>query len=362
MSGPRRAYNFNPGPAVLPVEVLRQAGESVVEIGGSGMSILEISHRSRQYGAIQEGAQQSILRLLGLDADDYSVLFLGGGASLQFLMLPMNYLDADAVSFYIDTGSWALKALAEAQRVGDAKVLASSADCAYSRLPEVGSAPPEARYVHITTNNTIEGTQWHNIPETGPAPLVADMSSDFLSCPRDHARFALMYAGAQKNAGPAGVTVVVARNSFIEQAKDDLPPMLSYRVQHREDSLYNTPPVFGVYVVGLVCRWLEERGSLGAIEQANLRKAATIYDALGTFPDVFEPTVTEVAHRSWMNITFRLRDASREAEFLMGATERGMIGLKGHRSVGGFRASCYNALPQQAADALAAYLADFARL
>ncbi len=355
-----RAYNFNPGPAILPEPVLRQAAAGVLELDGSGMSILEVSHRASHYRRVHEEAKAGLLRLLDL-GEDYTVLFLGGGASLQFTMVPWNYLRAGKTADYVDTGSWALKAIREAQRVGQVNVISSSSESAYTCLPPMGDVTPEACYVHITTNNTIEGTQWPAIPDTGEIPLVADMSSDFLSRRLDHGRFSLIYAGAQKNAGPAGVTVVVIRRSFVDLAADDLPPMLSYKVQAREDSLYNTPPVFGVYVVGLVCKWLEDLGGLEEIERRNAEKAGLVYAALDAYPEVYEPTVSNRSHRSQMNITFRLRDHSRESEFLRGAEERGMVGLKGHRSVGGFRASCYNALPREAAQALADYLEWFAQ-
>jgi len=354
-----RALNFNAGPAILPQEVLQQAAEGVRELDNTGMSVLEISHRASDYRRIHEDAKERLLRLISLD-DTYSVLFLGGGASLQFYMLPFNFLTVGRSADYVDTGSWAVKAILEAKRVGTVNVIASSAELGYECLPSVGVVSEGARYVHITTNNTIEGTQWPELPEVGDTPLVADMSSDFLSRRLDHGRFSLIYAGAQKNAGPAGVTIIVARKAFIESAQDDLPPMLSYKVHERENSLYNTPPVFAVYVVGRVCRWLEDLGGLAEIEKRNERKAALIYGALDAHPEVYEPTVTNKAHRSRMNITFRLREAGREAEFLRGAEALGMVGLRGHRSVGGFRASCYNALPLEAAQTLADYLEEFA--
>lgn len=357
----KRARNFGPGPAALPEEVLRQAADAVVEVAGTGMSVLEISHRSRAYEAIHEAARSGILDLTGLDSTEYDVLFLGGGASLQFLMAPLNFLGPDGCADYIDTGSWSLKAIAEARRVGAVRVAASSAAEGYRCLPDVGELDPTARYVHLTSNNTIEGTQWTSIPEGCHAPLVADMSSDFLSRRRAFDRYSLIYAGAQKNAGPAGVTIVVARRSFLEGARADLPPMLSYRIHQREKSVYNTPPVFAVYVVSLVCAWISGLGGLAEMERRNDAKAAIVYAMLDAHDDVYEPVVTEKAHRSSMNVTFRLRDASREGSFLCGAEARGMVGLKGHRSVGGLRASLYNAVPMGWAEALADYMAEFAR-
>jgi phosphoserine aminotransferase len=326
------------------------------------MSVLEISHRSSAYETIYEAARSGVLSLMGLDPTQFDVLFLGGGASLQFLMAPMNFLTPDGHADYIDTGSWSLKAIAEARRVGPVQVVASSSADAYRRLPEVGGLDRSASYVHLTTNNTIEGTQWVAAPEDAEAPLVADMSSDFLSRRRDFDRYSLIYAGAQKNAGPAGVTVVVTRRSFLDAARADLPPMLSYRIHRRENSAYNTPPVFAVYVVSLMCEWIRHQGGLAAMERRNEAKAAIVYGALDAHDDAYEPVVTEKAHRSSMNITFRIRDASREADFLSGASARGMVGLKGHRSVGGLRASLYNAAPMAWAEALADYLAEFARL
>lgn len=356
-----RVYNFSAGPAVLPEPVLEEASQGILEIAGSGMSILEVSHRGPEYEAIHFDAQARLLRILHLDPEEYVVLFLGGGASLQFAMLPMNFLTPDRTADYVDTGAWSNKALKEARRFGKANVAASSREEKYACIPRVLNLTPGATYVHITTNNTIEGTEWAELPDTGDIPLVADASSDFLARAWDYRRFALLYAGAQKNTGPAGVTLVVARRDFIEQANEDIPTMLAYKTHLRSKSLYNTPPVFAVYVVGLVLKWIEEQGGLPAIEARNREKAALIYQALDAHLEVYEPTVTNPADRSLMNITFRLKDAGKEAEFLAGAQARGMVGLKGHRSVGGFRASIYNAFPLEGAQALAQYLDDFAR-
>ncbi len=357
----RRVINFNPGPAVLPRDVLQEAASSVLELSDSGMSVLEISHRAKAFEAVYHEACERILGLLGVDAGEYEVLFLGGGASLQFYMVPLNLLHPGGYGAYVDTGTWSMKAIQQARRIGDARVIASSSDARYARLPEIGQVPDDAAYVHITTNNTIEGTEWHDLPSTGGVPLVADMSSDFLACSRDHTRFAMIYAGAQKNIGPAGVTVVVVRKSLLEIANADLPEMLSYRVHARERSVYNTPPVFGIYVVALVCRWMEANGGLAGIEALNRKKAALVYGRLDAHPDVYEPTVVVPDDRSLVNVTFRLRDMSREAEFLDGARAREMVGLKGHRAVGGFRASMYNAFEVEWAARFAEYLDDFAR-
>jgi phosphoserine aminotransferase len=356
-----RVYNFSAGPAMLPEPVLEEASQGILEIAGSGMSILEVSHRGPEYEAIHYDTQARLLRILQLDPKEYAVLFLGGGASLQFAMLPMNFLTPEQTADYVDTGEWSYKALKEAHRFGRVNVAASSRAEKYGYIPRVLSLTQNAAYVHITTNNTIEGTEWAELPSTGDVPLVADASSDFLARAWDYSRFALLYAGAQKNAGPAGVTLVVARRDFMESANNEVPTMLSYKTHMRGDSLYNTPPVFAVYVVGLVLKWVEEQGGLLAMEARNREKSALIYQALDAHPDVYEPTVANPAERSLVNITFRLKDAKKEAMFLAGAQQQGMVGLRGHRSVGGFRASIYNAFPIEGAKALAQYLDDFAR-
>jgi len=355
----RRVYNFGAGPAILPVPVLQKASQGVLEIGSSGMSILEISHRSKEYEAIHFGTAERLLRVLGLDADDYDVLFLGGGASLQFAMLPMNFLNG-GVADYVHTGEWSGKAMKEARHFGSVNVAASSEEGNFSFIPKDLKLTPGAKYLHITTNNTIEGTEWPELPAC-TVPLVADASSDILARKLDYSRFTLLYAGAQKNLGPAGVTLVVVRKSFVQEAASDLPAMLSYRVHAKAGSLYNTPPVVAIYIVGLVLAWIEEQGGVGALEAVNRQKAQAVYEALDEFPDVYEPTVKAKEDRSIMNVTFRLRDPSREQEFLQGAADRQMVGLKGHRSVGGFRASMYNAFPLEGALALADYLREFAR-
>ncbi|MBM3495783.1 MAG: 3-phosphoserine/phosphohydroxythreonine transaminase, partial [Armatimonadetes bacterium] len=253
------------------------------------------------------------------------------------------------------------KAMEQARRVGGVEVIASSKGDAYAMLPDVAIPAPGACYVHITTNNTIEGTQWRVLPESGTTPLIADASSDFLACDRSGSALSMIYAGAQKNAGPAGVTVVAAKRSFLATAREDVPEMLSYRVHEREDSVYNTPPVFGVYIVRLVCKWIEEQGGVAAMEAANKAKADLVYGALDSHPDVYEPTVTVAAHRSHVNLTFRLCDPTREDAFMDGARDRGMVGLRGHRAVGGFRAPMYNAFPMAWAERFADYLEAFAR-
>lgn len=355
-----RIYNFSAGPAMLPLAVLEEASKGVLEIQNSGMSILEVSHRGKHYEAIHHDTIQRVLSVLNLSPDEFDVLFLGGGASLQFAMLPMNFLRTGQTADYVNTGEWAVKAIAEAKRFGTVNIAGTSEDSRYSYIPTDLHLSPDARYVHITTNNTIEGTEWHILPETNGVPLVADCSSDIFARELDYSRFHLFYAGAQKNAGPAGVTLVVARKEFLQQAADDVPVILSYKTHAKANSLYNTPPVFAIYVMNLVLKWIEAQGGLKAIEANNRQKAALIYDALDAHPDVYEPTVTQKADRSLMNVTFRLKNTGWETAFLEGAKARRMDGLKGHRSVGGFRASIYNAFPLEGCQALADYLHAFA--
>ena len=356
-----RIYNFSAGPAILPEAVLEEAANGVREIAGSGMSILEVSHRGKQYDAIHSDAEARLLRVLGLSADEYFPLFLQGGASLQFAMVAQNFLAPGQTADYIVSGDWGAKALKEAKHYGDAREAASSKSDKYSHLPKTFTQTPGARYIHLTTNNTIEGTEYAQIPDVGATPLVADGSSDFLALDRDYSKFALLYAGAQKNAGPAGVTMVLVRKSFLETANTNIPAILAYKTFADANSLYNTPPCFAVYVVGLVLKWVEEQGGLAAVEQHNKAKAAILYNALDELAPFYQPTVTENADRSLMNVTWRLADESLEPALLAEAKAHGMDGLKGHRSVGGFRASIYNAFPQAGVQALADLLRDFAQ-
>ncbi|MDR3706678.1 MAG: 3-phosphoserine/phosphohydroxythreonine transaminase [Capsulimonadaceae bacterium] len=359
-----RIYNFSPGPAILPESVLEEAAQGVREIHGSGMSVLEVSHRGKQYDGIHAGARETLLRVLGLSADEYTVLFVQGGASLQFALLPMNFLADGRTANYVNAGEWGSKAIKEAKKVGkgEAIEIATSADKNFSYIPKGYAPTPGAAYLHVTTNNTIEGTELYDLPETGGVPLVTDASSDFMALNRDHSKFSLLYAGAQKNAGPAGVTIVVARKAFLETALGGLPSMLAYKTYVDSDSLYNTPPVFAIYVVGLVAKWVEAQGGLVAIEKANREKAAVLYSAIDELSDVFYGTVTAKEDRSLMNVTFRLQPkyAELEKEFVAEAAKRGLDGLKGHRSVGGFRASIYNAFPLAGTQALAAFMREFA--
>ncbi len=354
-------YNLNAGPAILPREVIAEAAQGVLELNGTGLSILEVSHRGAEYEPLHLQAQADILELMELSADEYGVLFLGGGASTQFAMVPMNFLKQDGHADYVNTGEWATRAIQEARRYGTVHVVGSSEDASFNCIPRDVRFHSDASYVHLTSNNTIYGTAWNTFPETGPAPAVCDMSSDFLSRTVDHRRFDLIYAGAQKNAGPAGVTIVVVRKSLIARANADLPTMFSYQTHLKANSLYNTPPVFGVYVVGLVAKWLKRQGGLAGIEAVNRKKAATLYGALDALSDVFRPIVPRAEDRSWMNITFRLRDEKLEARFLKESDAAGFKGLKGHRSAGGCRASLYNAFSQEGVDALVGFMEDYAR-
>ncbi len=357
----RRIYNFSAGPAILPVPVLEAASQAILELNGSGMSLLEVSHRGKDYEAIHADAKERLLRVLGLSAEEYTVLFLGGGASLQFAMLPMNFLEKDESADYVHTGEWSKKAIGEAKRFGTVNVVASSEAEKHTCIPKNYSVTSGAKYFHITTNNTIEGTEWKSYPTGLGVPLIADASSDIMAHNANYGDIDLIYAGAQKNAGPAGVTLVIARKAYLETATDDIATILSYKTHAKNDSLYNTPPAFPIYVVGQVAKWVEEQGGIGVMGQKNVEKAGLVYDTLDAYPDFYDPAVTVKEDRSLMNITFRIKNADLEKAFLVGATEREMDGLKGHRSVGGFRASIYNAFPKEGCQALADYLHDFVK-
>lgn len=354
-----RVYNFNPGPGTLPLSVLEQAQQELLNYQSTGMSIAETSHRSKEYEALNADTEARIKQLLGL-GDDYRVLFLQGGASLQFAMIPYNFLPAGATADYILTGSWSEKAYKEASKIGQVRTAATTKEEAYRRIPradeiKLGESPA---YVHITTNNTIYGTQWHTVPEVGDAPLIADMSSDILCRPLEANKFSLIYAGAQKNIGPSGVTVVIMRQSCIDTSPDALPAILQYATHAKNNSLYNTPPSLAVYIVNLVVRWIEEQGGLAAMETRNTEKAQAIYSIIDQSGGFYRPHAQTEA-RSLMNITFRLESEDQEKQFISEATKQGMVGLKGHRSVGGIRASVYNAMTLEGCQALAAFMTDF---
>src|SRR5262245_1852609 len=354
-------YNFNAGPAILPRPVLEHAQQELLDYRGIGMSVLEISHRSKEYEAINAEAEARVKRLLGL-GDDYRALFLQGGASLQFAMLPLNFLPAGATADYLLTGVWAEKAYEEAGQIGQARIAASTREQGYRRMPRadeirLSDAPA---YVHITSNETIQGTQWHAWPDVGDRPFVADMSSDILSRPLDARRFALIYAGAQKNLGPAGATVVLIRQDWLERAGKSAPTMLRYTTHAKNSSLYNTPPAFAVYLLNLTLGWIEQSGGLEAIAQRNQQKAETVYAALDRSGGFYRGHA-EPASRSLMNVTFRLPSEELEKQFVAEAKGAGMVGLAGHRSVGGIRASLYNAMDLEGCRALAQFMDEFLR-
>ena len=363
MSTVHRIHNFAAGPAVLPLAVLEEIQRDMLALPGVGMSILEISHRSKPFEAILAQAEADI-RALAAIPSNYKVLFLQGGASTQFSMVPMNLFTPGATADYIDTGTWADKAIKEAKKVGAVNVAASTKDSGYSRIPAPSELKltPGAAYVHMTSNNTIEGTEWKALPDVGGAPLVNDTSSDMFSRPIDVSRHALIYAGAQKNMGPSGVTVVIIRDDMLPRSiekKASLPTMMNYAVHAENGSLYNTPPVFGVYALGLVMKWLRGQGGLDAIAKVNERKAAKLYAEIDRTG--FYRGTADKACRSLMNVTFRLASEDLEKQFVKDATAAGLDGLKGHRSVGGIRASIYNAFPEAGVDALVAFMKEFER-
>ncbi|GBC95191.1 Phosphoserine aminotransferase [bacterium HR16] len=356
-----RVFNFSPGPATLPLPVLQEVQQNLLALPGVGASILEISHRSKTFEQIIAQAEENIRRLLNLP-EEYHVLFLQGGASLQFSQVPMSFLRGSGRSAdYIVTGSWAKRALAEAQREGDVRVVWDGKGDNYSRVPQPGEVQidPRAVYVHFTSNETIQGIQFATGPETGDVPLVCDASSDFLSRPIDVKRYGLIYAGAQKNVGPAGVTIVIIRQDLLEQVPDNLPTMLNYRVHAEHRSLYNTPPVFAVYIVMLVTRWLLENiGGLEQMHAINRQKAQMLYDAIDR-SEGFYRGHAQADSRSLMNVTWRLPSEELEAEFVKQAKEAGLHELKGHRSVGGIRASIYNAMPIEGVRTLVEFMEHF---
>lgn len=355
-----RIHNFNPGPAALPVRVLEQVREEFLDFQGSGMSIAETSHRSAQFEGVLNDAVERVKRLLALP-DDFRVLFLQGGASLQFSMVPMNLLPEGASADYVNTGSWSTKAIKEIETLGKPhQVIASSKDRDFCYIPKDFQVHPEAAYLHFTSNNTIKGTQWHDFPEAGSVPLIADMSSDVLWRPFDPKPFGLIYAGAQKNLGPAGVTLVIIRGDMLDRIPAGLPTMLSYTTHVDKNSLYNTPPCLAIYMVQLVLKWIEEDvGGLAKMEARNREKAGTLYDLIdgGEF---FRGTADKDS-RSMMNVTFRLPDENLEKTFVAEALQQGLGGLKGHRSVGGCRASIYNSAELSSVMALVDFMKEFER-
>jgi len=357
---PTRIYNFSAGPAVLPLPVLEEAQRDLIALPDVGMSVMEISHRSKTFEDVLNGAIEDIRALAGVPAN-YKILMLQGGATLQFSMVPMNLLGAGATADYIDTGSWADKAIKEAKKVGAVNIAGSTKTDNYTRIPapQELKLTPGAAYVHITTNNTIEGTEWKALPDVGSAPLVADTSSDIFSGPIDVGRFGLIYAGAQKNLGPSGVTLVIIREDLIGRGPDALPIMMNYKVHAENNSLYNTPNTFGIYILGLTVKWLKSLGGLQAIARINQRKAAKLYAEIDR-TGFYRGTAREDS-RSLMNVTFRLATEELEKQFVKESTAAGLDGLKGHRAVGGMRASIYNAFPEGGVDALVEFMKEFER-
>jgi len=356
-----RSYNFNPGPAALPLEVLEQARQSFVEHEGQGLSLMEMSHRSRTVERIVEDTEKLLLDIIGLPTG-YRVLFMGGGASAQFALVPMNLLREGKTGRYVLSGSFAEKAYKEAKTVGRAEVLASGKEDGWARLPVLQDLPSAAdtAYIHMTTNNTIEGSQYRDIPDTGSIPLIGDMTSDILSRRLDWKKFALFYAGAQKNLGPAGVTAVIVREELLREGNEGIPTIFQYRTYADNNSLFNTPPVHAIYMMKLMLEWVVRQGGIPELEKRNERKIALLYEAIDG-SEGFYQGIVENPFRSVMNATWRMGDEALEKEFLRESELNGFVGLAGHRSVGGLRASAYNAVPVEACEALADFMKDFLR-
>jgi len=352
-----RIFNFNAGPAALPTEVLEDVQKNLLNYKGEGLSVMEMSHRSKTFDSIIKDAESGFKKVMGLP-DNYKVIFMQGGATMQFAAVPLNLLKPGQSADYINTGSWSKKAIQEGQKLGkQVNVIATSEDTNFNYIPKEFTVNPDAAYLHITSNNTIFGTQWQEYPDTGNIPLICDMSSDINCREFDVRKFALIYAGAQKNMGPSGVTIVIIREDLMEQSPDDIPTMTSYKIIGGKDSLYNTPPTFGIYLIKLVTEWIENMGGLGELEKINNKKAELLYNQIDN-SDFYNGTVANDS-RSMMNVTFRLPSEDLEKQFIAETTAIGMIGLKGHRSVGGCRASIYNAVPLQAVETLVDFMQDF---
>jgi phosphoserine aminotransferase len=355
-----RVYNFSAGPAMLPQAVLEQAQQEFLDWNSSGMNVMEMSHRGKEFMSIAAKAEADLRDVMQIP-DNYKVLFLQGGASSQFAGIPMNLLRGKTTADYFNTGQWSKKAISEAKRYCDVNVVASSENENFSTVPEkeTWNLNPDAAYVHYTTNETIGGVEFDEIPDVGDVPLVVDISSTILSRPVDVSKFALIYAGAQKNVGPAGLTIVIVRDDLIGETLPGTPTMFDYKVQADNDSMYNTPPTYALYLAGLVFQWVKDLGGLAGMAEINKRKADKLYAAIDN--SGFYQNPVNPKYRSWMNIPFTLNDSSLDADFLAGAKEAGLLTLKGHRSVGGMRASIYNAMPEEGVDALIAYMQDFAK-
>ena len=355
-----RIFNFSAGPAVIPVPVLEEAQRDMLSLPGVGMSVMEISHRSKTFDEIIGRAESGLRELLNIPTN-YHILFLQGGASLQFSMVPMNFLPADGSADYVLTGSWGKKAQKEAKKVGGVNIAATMADGGFTRVPsrDEMSLDPHAAYVHMTSNETIEGVQWKHEPVVGDVPLVCDSSSDILSRPLDVTKYGVIYAGAQKNMGPSGVTLVILRDDLLQRIPENLPTMLDYGIHVENKSLYNTPNTWGIYILSLVCKWLQQKGGLAGMERENDEKAQLVYDAIDATD--FYRGHADADCRSTMNVTYRLPSEELEKKFVTEATAQGLDGLKGHRSVGGIRASIYNAFPRAGVEALVSFMKDFER-
>lgn len=353
-----RVYNFSAGPSMLPEEVLRTAAEEMMEYGNSGQSVMEMSHRSKEYQAIFDETEANLREIMNIP-DDYAVLFLQGGASTQFAMVPLNLMTKNGKADYIITGQWANKAYKEAARYGAAREVASSKDKTFSYIPKTTAADfdPEADYVHICMNNTIYGTKYHTLPETGDVPLVADISSCILSEPIDVTKFGMLYAGAQKNVAPAGVTIVIIRKDLIGNAMDITPTMLNYATHSENGSMFNTPPCYAIYIAGLTFKWIKKMGGLEKMKEINEKKAKILYDFLDN-SKLFKGTVVP-EDRSLMNVPFVTGDEELDAKFVAEAKKAGFVNIKGHRSVGGMRASIYNAMPVEGVEKLVEFMKKF---
>jgi len=354
-----RIFNFNAGPAALPLPVLEKAQKEFVDYQGEGLSVIEMSHRSKTFDGIIKDTERLMKEVMGIP-DGYQVVCMQGGATLQFAAIPLNLLPDGSSADYVNTGSWSKKAIQEAEKLGKTvKVIASSEDKNFSYIPKDINISADASYVHVTSNNTIAGTQFSNFPDTGSVPLICDMSSDINCRKTDVSQFALIYAGAQKNMGPSGVTVLIMREDLLEKSPANIPTMTSYKINGGKDSLYNTPPTFSIYMIKLVMEWMQEIGGIEAIEKINRQKAGLLYNAMDS-SDFYRGTV-EKDSRSLMNVTYRLPNEELEKKFVAEALENKMIGLKGHRSVGGIRASIYNAVPLAAVENLVAFMEKFER-
>jgi len=354
-----RIYNFSAGPAILPVEVLLEAQKDFISYKGSGMNVMEMSHRGKIFDAIIKEADADLRKLLGID-DKFAILFLQGGATLQFSMVPLNLMPPKNKADYIVTGSWSEKAVKEGKRVGTVNIAATTKSENYTRIPKQSELKldPDASYVHFTSNNTIYGTEWRSEPETGNVPLVCDASSDFLHKKLDMNKYGLIYAGAQKNIGPAGVTVVIIRKDLLERSSDSLHTYMNYKIHVDNESMYNTPTTFGIYIAGLVFKWLLNMGGLDEMYRRNVEKAKVLYDAFDSSDGYYKGTTVK-EDRSLMNVTYRLPNEQLEEKFIKEASAKGFSGLKGHRSVGGIRASIYNAFPKKGVEELVSFMSDF---